>query len=156
MTTTTERRSDRELVVTRLFNAPPELVWRAWTDAEIMRRWWVPASFGMTLLSCEVDARPGGTYRFVFQHPEFPEPMAFHGRYLEAVPPHRLVWTNEESAEGSVSTLTLEDLGGQTRLVLSELYPSKEAADEAIASGSTGAYPEQFAALDGVLAESGA
>lgn len=151
--TTTERISDTELVVTRHFDAPPRLVWQAWTSSDLMRRWWVPASFGMTLLECAIDARPGGTYRFVFQHPDFPEPMAFHGHYLEAVPHSRLVWTNEEDPNGSVTTVTLHDEGnGQTRLVLHDRYPTKEAADEAIASGSTGAYPEQFAALDAVLA----
>lgn len=151
-TTTTERRSDRELVVTRLFDAPPQLVYRAWTTPALMQRWWVPKSFGMTLLSCEIDARPGGSYRFVFSHPDFPEPMAFFGRYLEAVPASRLVWTNEESPDGSVTTVTFEDLGGKTRLVLHDLYPSKDAADEAVASGSTSGYPVQFDQLDAVLA----
>lgn len=152
MTTTTERRSDRELVVTRDFNAPPALVWRAWTTADLMRRWWVPESFGLTLLSCDIDARTGGSYRFVFQHPAAPDPMAFFGRYIEATPHSRLVWTNEESPDGSVTTLTLQDLGGRTRAVLSDLYPSKQALDEALASGATGAYPEQFDALDRLLA----
>ncbi len=151
--TTTERVSDTELVVTRHFDAPPHLVYQAWTTADLMRRWWVPASFGMTLLECTIDARPGGTYRFVFQHPDFPDPMAFHGKYIEATPHSRIVWTNEEDPNGSVTTVTLHDLGkGQTRLVLHDRYPTKEAADEAIASGSTGAYPEQFAALDTLLA----
>lgn len=153
MTTTTERISDTELVVTRHFAAPPALVWQAWTTPALMQRWWVPASFGMTMLSCDIDARAGGTYRFVFSHPSFPEPMAFHGRYLEADPPRRLVWTNEEDPDGSVTTVTLTDMGdGTTRLVLHDRFPSKEAADAAIASGSTSGYPEQFAALDTLLA----
>jgi uncharacterized protein YndB with AHSA1/START domain len=151
--TTTERRSDRELVVTRDFDAAPHLVYKAWTTAALMQRWWVPKSAGMTLLSCEIDARTGGSYRFVFQHPAFPEPMAFFGRYIEAVPDVRLVWTNEEGPDGSVTTVTLTDLGGRTRLVLHDLYPTKEAADEAIASGSTSGYPEQFDQLDAILAE---
>jgi uncharacterized protein YndB with AHSA1/START domain len=117
-----------------------------------MQRWWVPKSFGMTMLSCEIDARTGGTYRFVFQHPAFDQPMAFHGRYIEVTPHSRIVWTNEESPDGSVTTVTLEDLGGSTRLVLHDLYPSKEAADEAVASGSTSGYPEQFDALDDLFA----
>jgi uncharacterized protein YndB with AHSA1/START domain len=152
--TTTERISDTELVVTRHFDAPPNLVYQAWTTSDLMRRWWVPASFGMTLLECAIDARAGGTYRFVFKHPDFPEPMAFHGRYIEATPHSRIVWTNEEDPNGSVTTVTLTDIGnGQTRLVLHDRYPTREAADEAIASGSTGAYPEQFAALDTLLAD---
>jgi len=150
--TTTERLSARELVVTRLFDAPPRLVYEAWTTADLMKRWWVPKSFGMTLLSCEIDARTGGTYRFVFSHPTFEAPMAFFGRYIEAVPHSRLVWTNEESPDGSVTTVTFDDLGGRTRLVLHDLYSSKEAADEAVASGSTSGYPEQFDALEKVLA----
>lgn len=150
--TTTERRSDRELVVTRDFDAPAHLIYQAWTTADLMRRWWVPESFGLTLLSCEIDARTGGSYRFVFQHPASPDPMAFFGRYLEATPHSRLVWTNEESPECSVTTLTLQDMGGRTRAILLDLYPSKQALDDALASGSTGAYPEQFDALDGLLA----
>jgi uncharacterized protein YndB with AHSA1/START domain len=151
--TTAKRLSDRALTVRRNFDAPPHLVYKAWTTAALMQRWWVPKSAGMTLLSCEIDARDGGSYRFVFKHPAFPEPMAFFGRYIEAVPNSRLVWTNEESPNGSVTTITLTDLGGRTRLVLHDLYPSKEAADEAIASGSTSGYPEQFDQLDAILAE---
>jgi uncharacterized protein YndB with AHSA1/START domain len=150
--TTTERVSDTELVVTRHFDAPAHRVYQAWTTADLMKRWWVPKNFGMTLLSCEIDARTGGSYRLVFAHPSFEQPMAFHGRYLEAVPHSRLVWTNEEDPDGSVTTATFEDLGGTTRLVLHERYPTREAADMAVASGSTGGYPDQFDALDTVLA----
>jgi uncharacterized protein YndB with AHSA1/START domain len=149
---TTERVSDTELVVTHHFDAPPHLVFEAWTKAELMQRWWVPKSFGMTMLSCEIDARTGGTYRFVFAHPSFEHPLAFHGRYLEVVPNSCIVWTNEESADGSVTTVTFEDLGGKTRQVLHEKYPSKEAAEEAVASGSMSGYPEQFDALGELLA----
>lgn len=150
--TTTERRSARELVVTRHFDAPPHLVYQAWTTADLMRRWWVPESFGMTLLSCQIDARTGGSYRFEFLHPSSEAPKAFFGHYIEAVPHSRLIWTNEESPDGSVTTVTFEDLGGKTRLVLHDLYPSEAAADEAIASGSTSGYPMQFDQLDAVLA----
>jgi uncharacterized protein YndB with AHSA1/START domain len=107
----------------------------------------------MTMLSCDIDARTDGGYRFLFKHPSFPEPMAFHGCYLEVDPPRRLVWTNEEDPDGSVTTLTFTDLGdGMTRLVLHDRFPTKDAADAAIASGATGGYPEQFVALDAVLA----
>lgn len=149
---TTVSTTDRDLVVTRQFNAPARLVFEAWTRAEHMLRWWIPASFGMTFLTCDMDARTGGSYRFVFQHPDFPEPMAFFGRYLEVVPNQRLVWTNEESGEGSVTTVTFVEKDGVTHLTLRDRYPSKAALDEAMASGATGAYPEQFAALDAFLA----
>src|SRR5205085_4668399 len=126
--TTVERKSEREMVITRTFNGPARLVFEAWTKPELMRRWWVPKSSGLTLLSCEMDVRTGGTYRFVFKHPAAPEGMAFFGRYLEVSPHSRLVWTNEEGGDGGqISTMTLEDRGDTTRKVLHELYPSSEA-----------------------------
>ena len=110
-----ERKSERELVVTRTINAPPRIVFEAWTKAELFQRWWVPKSLGLTLLSCELDVRVGGTYRLVFRHPAAPEGMAFHGRYLEVTPPSRLVWTNEEAGgTGQVTTVTFEERAGQT------------------------------------------
>ncbi len=151
--TTAERTSDRELVVKRIFDAPANVVFNAWTRPELLKRWWLPESFGMTFVSCEADVRTGGTYRFVFRHPDFEEPMAFFGRYTEVVPNARIVWTNEEGEEGPITTVTLEEKDGRTLLVLRELYPSKEALDEALASGSsgTGAAGEQFALLDELL-----
>lgn len=149
--TTTDRHSDREVVVTRIFDGPARLVFEAWTTPELLMQWWTPKSFGITFISCEADVRPGGTYRFVMGHPDFDQPMAFVGRYLEVDPPRRLVWTNEESDEGSVTTLTLEERDGQTHLTLRDLYPSKAALDEAMASGAINAYPEQFTALDSLL-----
>lgn len=153
-TTTTDRQSDLEVVVTRSFDGPARFVFDAWTKPELLMKWWAPKSFGMTFLSCEADVRPGGTYRFVFGHPAFDEPMAFVGRYLEVDPPRRLVWTNEESEEGSVTTVTFEEKNGKTHLVLHDLYPSKAALDEAMASGGIGAYPEQFDELDGLISSS--
>src|SRR6187401_362460 len=121
--TTVERKSDRELVVTRTFNGPARIVFDAWTRPELFKRWWVPKSTGMSLLSCEMDVRVGGTYRLVFRHDAFPEPMGFFGRYLEVTPHSRLVWTNEEGGEGGpVTTVTFEDQGGKTLLILHELY----------------------------------
>jgi len=155
--TTTERTSDRELVVTRTFNAPARVVFEAWTKPELMKRWWVPKSIGMSMLSCEMDVRAGGKYRMVFSHPAFPEPMAFFGRYLEATPFSRIVWTNEEGGDaGQVTTVTFDEKAGKTLLVLHELYPSKEALDEAIASGATGGSTEQFEQLDEILGTLGA
>ena len=130
-------------------------MFQAWTTPELFRRWWVPKSFGVTLLSCEADVRAGGTYRFVFGHGDS-EPMAFFGKYLEVIPPSRLVWTNEESSEGAVTTVTFEEKGGQTLLVMHDLYPSKEALDGAIASGSTGGMCETFEQLDELVVTLGA
>lgn len=150
--TRTDRRSDRELVVTRVFDGPAHIVFKAWTTPELLMRWWVPKSFGITFLSCELDARPGGTYRFVFAHPQAAEPMAFVGRYIEVIPNRKLVWTNEEGgADGPVTTLTLEERDGRTHLVLQDLFPSKQALDDAIASESINGYPEQFDSLDILL-----
>lgn len=146
------RRSGRELVITRTFDGPAHLVFKAWTTPELLMRWWAPKSFGITFISCEADVRTGGTYRFVFGHPDLDQPMAFFGKYIEVIPNSRIVWTNEESEEGSVTTITLTEKDGKTHLVLSDLYPSKDALDAALASGSTGAYPEQFEELDVLLA----
>ena len=147
--TRVERKSEREIVITRTFNAPARIVFEAWTKAELMRRWWVPKSSGLTLLSCEMDVRTGGSYRFVFD--AVPEPMAFFGRYLEVSPYSRLVWTNDESGDaGQLSTLTLEDHGDTTRIVLHELYPSAEAFEAA--KGSYDGMPESFDQLDALLA----
>ena len=153
--TTTDRRSEREVVVTRIFDAPAHIVFKAWTTPELLMRWWTPKSFGITFISCEADVRPGGTYKFVMGHPDFDQPMAFVGRYLEVDPPRRLVWTNEESADGSVTTVTLQEKDGRTHLVLSDLYPTKAALDEAMEQGGIGALPEQFNQLDLVLNSSG-
>ncbi|HEX4454672.1 MAG TPA: SRPBCC family protein [Kofleriaceae bacterium] len=144
-----ERKSEREVVITRTFNAPAHLVFEAWTKPDLMRRWWVPKSSGLTLLSCEMDVRTGGTYRFVFQH--VPEPMAFFGRYLEVSPHSRLVWTNEEGGDaGQISTVTLEARGDTTRMVLHEVYPSGEAFDAG--AGAYDGMPESFNQLDELLA----
>ena len=151
--TTIDRKSDTELVITRTFDAPARLVFEAWSKPELLQRWWTPKSFGITFVSCEADVRTGGTYRFVFSHPAAEQPMAFFGRYLEVTPNSRIVWTNEEGADGPVSTVTFEAQGDTTLLVLCERYPSKQALDEAIASGSTGtaAAGEQFELLDELL-----
>lgn len=150
--TTVERQSERELVITRTFSAPAHIVFEAWTKPELIKRWWAPKSFGISFLSCEADARTGGTYRFVFSHPDFEQPMAFFGKYVEVTPYSRIVWTNEETADGALTTVTFEENDGKTLLVLHELYPSKQALDAAIASGSPSGAPEQFELLDEILA----
>ena len=133
--TTVERKSERELVVTRTFNGPARIVYEAWTKAELFRRWWVPKSLGISLRSCEMDVRVGGTYRLVFGN-DASEPMAFYGKYLEVTPHSRLVWTNEEGdGSGPVTTVTFEEIGDRTLVVVHELHPSKEALDAARAGG---------------------
>ena len=150
--TTVERKSERELVVTRTFNGPARIVFEAWTKPELFKRWWAPKSMGMSLLSCEMDVRVGGKYRLEFE----PDAMAFFGTYLEVTPPSRLVWTNEEGGEGGpVTTVTFEEKGGKTLLVMHELYPSKEALDAA-GTGAADAMVETFAQLDELLLTLGA
>src|SRR6185436_279912 len=148
--TTVERKSDRELVVTRTFNAPARLVFEAWTKPELFKRWWLPKSMGMSLHSFEADVRTGGTYRL-----EFAPGVAFFGKYLEVTPHSRLVWTNEESDQGAVTTVTFEEKAGKTLLVMRELYPSKEALDAA-GTGAADAMVETFAQLDELLVTLGA
>jgi uncharacterized protein YndB with AHSA1/START domain len=153
--TTIERTSELELVVTRTIDGPREAVWEAWTDAELFRQWWIPASMGLKLLSCEVDARVGGEYRLTFDVGA-DEPMAFFGTYLEVTPPSRLAWTNEEDDGGTVvTTVTFEEHGAGTRLVVVDRYPSKEALDAAVASGAIPWNDESFAQLDALLLERG-
>lgn len=149
--TVVERQSDREMMVTRTFNAPVHMVFEAWSKAELFQRWWVPASAGLTLLSCDMDVRTGGSYRLVFRHPMAEEPMAFFGSYTEVIPDKRIVWTNEESDQGAVTTVNFEQNGDQTLVTLHERYPSKAALDDALA-GSAEGLPEQFAQLDELLA----
>ena len=149
--TTVERTAERELVVTRTFNGPPRLVFEAWTTPDLFRQWWLPKSMGMSLRSCEMDVRVGGTYRLEFE----PDGMAFFGTYREVTPPSRLVWTNEEGDESSVTTVTFEEQGGKTLLVMHELYPSKEALDAA-GTGAADATVETFAQLDELLLTLGA
>ena len=155
--TTVERKSERELVVTRTFNGPARIVFDAWTRPELLKRWWAPKTFGVSFISCEADVRTGGTYRFVFGHSAFEQPMEFFGRYIEVTPHSRLVWTNDEGTEGgAVTTVTFEDRGAETLVVMHDLYASKEALDAAIASGSTGGFSETFEQLDELLGTLGA
>lgn len=145
--TTVERTSDRDVVVTRWFDAPVHLVFEAWSDPELFRRWWVPRSMGMTLHSCEMDVRTGGTYRLGFGGG-----MDFFGTYVEVTPPSRIVWTNDESGEhGSVTTVTLTEADGGTRVVVSERFASKEALEAE--GGAADALHETFRQLDELLAE---
>ena len=146
--TTVERRSERELVATRTFDAPARLVFDAWTKPELFKQWWVPKSMDMTLHAVDMDARTGGSYRL-----NFGEGMDFFGTYLEVTPPSRIVWTNDEGEEGSsVTTVTFEEKDGRTLVVMSEVYPSKEALDAA-GTGAADATHETFGQLDDLLAQ---
>jgi uncharacterized protein YndB with AHSA1/START domain len=146
-----ERTSDRELIVRRTVSGPARLVYEAWTRPELFERWWVPKSFPVSLQSCELDVRVGGGYKLVFGHEG--STMEFFGRYVEVTPPSRLAWTNDESEGGPVTTVTFEEAAGKTLVTVHELYPSKQALDDAIASGSTGidAMPESLEQLDELL-----
>ena len=147
--TRVERESERALVVTRSFNGPARIVFEAWTQPELFKRWWVPKSAGLTLLSCEMDVRVRGGYRLVFAGN--PQPIAFFGKYLEVTPHSRLSWSNDESPDGAITTVTFEERDGKTHVVVHDLYPSKEVLDAAIASESTGGFAEQFEQLDDLL-----
>ena len=151
--TTVERTSERELVVTRTVNGPAHLVFQAWTKPELFRQWWVPKSMGMSLLSCDMDVRVGGRYRLEFAHGD--SRAAFFGTYKEVTPHSRLVWTNEEGDESSVTSVTFAEKGGKTLLVMHELYPSKEALDAA-GTGAADAMGETFEQLDELLVTLGA
>jgi len=148
--TAVERKGDRELVVTRMFDAPPSTVYRAWSQSELFRRWWMPRSAsGVSLVSCDLDVRTGGKYRLEFSTGG-PDIMAFYGKYLEVVPNERIVWTNDEGEEGAVTTVTFTDQGGQTLLTFHEVYPTKEGLEEAL-QGSAAGLPEQLDQLDELL-----
>ncbi|HQZ11781.1 MAG TPA: SRPBCC domain-containing protein [Devosia sp.] len=151
--TSVERASDREVVVRRTINGLARLVFDAWSKPELIMRWWTPKSIGISFVSCEADVRTGGTYRYVFRHPDFDQPMTFFGRYIEVIPNEKIVWTNEEDGDaGSITTLTLEERGEETLLVIRDLYPNKAAADEAVKSGAIGGFGEMFEQLDELLA----
>jgi uncharacterized protein YndB with AHSA1/START domain len=149
--TSVERKGTRELLVTRLFDAPPSMVYQAWSRPELFQRWWMPGSAsGISLLSCDMDVRTGGKYRLEFGTGGS-DSMAFYGKYLEVVPNERIVWTNDEGEEGAITTVTFEDQGGKTLLRFHEIYPSAAALEEAL-QGSAATLPEQLAQLDQLLA----
>jgi uncharacterized protein YndB with AHSA1/START domain len=136
--TIVERTSNCELVVTRTFNAPARIVFDAWTKPELLKRWWAPKSFGVSLFECEQGLRVGGAYRFAFgRDPRNPE--VFSGRYLEVNPSSRLVLTQRYERMAHVGdvvvTADFEESQGRTRLTLRQLFPSKEALEGALMSG---------------------
>jgi uncharacterized protein YndB with AHSA1/START domain len=144
-----ERKSDRELVVTRVFDAAPDIVFRAWSQPDLFRRWWVPKGAPMSLVSCDMDVRTGGKYRLEFGVGGS-DTMAFYGKYLEVIPDQRIVWTNDEGEEGAITTVTFEGESGKTLLTFHEIYPTKEALDEAM-NGAAAGLPQQLDQLDELL-----
>src|SRR5687767_13179439 len=149
--TKVERKSERELVASRIINGPSHLVFEAWTKPELFKKWWVPKSAPMTLVSCEMNVRTGGKYRLVFSAGG--QSAEFFGKYLEVTPHSRLVWTNDEGGAdaATITTVTFEEINGTTLVSVHDLYPSKEALDEAIATGSSGAMPEQLEQLEQLI-----
>lgn len=150
--TTVNRTSDTELVVTRTFDAPARIVYAAWSNAEHFKRWWAPRSMGVPIRECEIDMRTGGKYRLQFGK-DAENTFQFFGKYLEVVPERKIVWTNDEEEDGQITTVTFEESGGKTNLTIRDVYPSKAALDEAMVSGATGGFEEQFGQLDEFLAE---
>jgi uncharacterized protein YndB with AHSA1/START domain len=153
---TVERTSSRELVLTRMFNAPAHIVFEAWTRPELLKRWWAPKSLGVTLFECESDLRIGGTYRYAFgRDPKNPE--VFSGRYLEVNPPSRLVLTQlyerMKSAGEAVVTVSFAEGQGRTLLTVHQLFPSEDALDGAIASGMEKGMRETLDQLDALVAQ---
>jgi uncharacterized protein YndB with AHSA1/START domain len=153
--TTMERTSDRELVVTRMFNGPAHIVFDAWTRPELLKRWWAPKSVGVSLFECESDLRVGGTYRYAFGR-DPPNPEVFSGRYMEVSPSSRLVLTQlyerMRNAGEAVVTATFEESEGKTRLTLHQLFPNKKALEGAIASGMEHGMRETLDQLDALVA----
>jgi uncharacterized protein YndB with AHSA1/START domain len=143
---TVKRTSDREIVVTRTFNAPAHLVFEAWTKPQLFGQWWLPKSMGMTLHSLEMDARTGGSYRL-----NFGQGADFFGTYLEVTPHSRIVWTNEEGENSSTTTVSFEEQGDKTLVVMSEVYPTAEALE--VGAGAEEAAHETFGQLDDLLAQ---
>lgn len=152
--TIVERRSDRELVVTRTFNAPARIVFDAWTKPELVLLWWAPRSCGMKMIACEIDLRVGGKYRYVFAGAGGTD-LAFFGTYKEVEPPTRLVSTDEEQTPGgdgeAFTTTTFSEKAGKTTVAMVQRFPSKEALDEAV-SGTSAGTCETFDQLAELLA----
>jgi uncharacterized protein YndB with AHSA1/START domain len=146
---------DREIIISRTFNAPARIVFDAVTKPELMKRWWAPKSHGVTLVQCDIDLRVGGTYRYVMQQGSGPL-MAFSGTYAEVTPPNRIV--SDEIFEPMASlgavrvTVTLEEQDGKTRLVNHSVYPSKQARDAVLASGMEHGMRESMDQLDELVA----
>ncbi len=151
--TVIERQSELEFIASRGFKTPAQFVFNAWTKPELFSQWWAPKSMGAKIISCAMDVRIGGGYRIEFGQPNSDQPMAFFGSYSEVEQNSRLVWSNDESGVGALTTLTLEEKDGITFLVLHERHPTKEACDDGF-SGTAAFMPEQFEQLEALLKSS--
>jgi uncharacterized protein YndB with AHSA1/START domain len=146
--------SDLEIRITRLFDAPRELVFEALTKPEHVREWWGRLGEGYSVPVCEIDLRPGGTWRFVNRHPK--GEVAFRGEYREITPPSRLVYTEIfEDFPDSVSVVTTEltEEGGKTRMTVTARYPSLEVRDTVLASGMARGAAISYERLEDVVSE---
>jgi uncharacterized protein YndB with AHSA1/START domain len=146
--------SDEEIRLTRLFDAPRQLVFEAMTKPEHVKRWWGRLGEGYSVPVCEIDLRPGGKWRFVNRHPG--GEVAFYGEYREITPPSRLVFTEIfEQFPDSVSVVTSEftEEGGKTRLTATVRYPSKEVRDMVLGSGMAKGAGISYDRLEDLVAE---
>jgi uncharacterized protein YndB with AHSA1/START domain len=136
--------SDREIVVTRVFDAPRRLVWDAWTSPEHLPRW-MTGPEGWTMPVCEIDLRPGGAWHFVWRPANGTE-MEMRGVYREVVPPERVVSTESWGGDWpeTINTLVLSEKDGRTTMTLTILYVSKEAREAALGTGMQGGMEQSF------------
>lgn len=155
--TTMDLVGDRDIVIARTFHGPARIVFDAWTKPEYVRRWWAPASLGVSMASCDADVRAGGSYRYVLQTPQ--GRITFSGVYREVTPPTRLVYTQifEEHPEGDpvIVTVTFEERDGKTHMVSHERYPSPEVRELVLASGMEHGMRETMDQLDALVATLG-
>ena len=146
--------SETEICMTRLFDAPRQLVFEVMSKPEHVKRWWGRLGEGYSVPVCEIDLRPGGKWRFVNRHPK--GEAAFHGEYKEIDPPGRIVFTEifEEFPDTvSVVTAVLVDEGGKTRFTATVRYPSQQVRDAVIGSGMARGAGISYDRLEDLVAE---
>ena len=152
--TSMELQGDQDIVISRVFRAPPRIVFEAYTKAEFVSRWWAPKSHGATVVECTADVRVGGKYRYVMNVRE-QGTVAFSGEYREVTPHTKLVYTQVfepmAGAGAVVATVTFEEVNGQTKFVSHERYPSKEAREAAVSSGMETGMRETMDQLDALV-----
>jgi uncharacterized protein YndB with AHSA1/START domain len=148
--------TDREVVVTREFDAPLSLVFEAWTKCEHLQHWLLGPD-GWTMPSCQVDLRPGGKYRWGWRHSQNGHEFAMHGVYREIDPPNKIVCT--ESMEGqpgeTLNTLVFTEAGGRTLMTMTILYASKEMREMVLKTGMTSGMETSFNRLESYLESRG-
>lgn len=149
--TTYTTASDQEVVITRVVSAPRRVVFDAFTNARHVPNWLIGPE-GWTMPVCEIDLRPGGTWRYVYRKDDGSE-MTMQGSYREVAPPERLVSTESWGPEWpeTVNTMVLTETGGLTTITITARYPSKEARDAALKTGMKSGMDQSFARLDSML-----